>query len=165
MSLGDSWTLTPNLEYDAFLAGRVESKTRSIIGTDLTNNQTIFQGYGVRGEIMLGQKKTGGFGWEAGPFARYWHLKTSDLDHQTGAFVEPNNYRLQTGGGYDTWPRPDILAPYGLTGRAAAITVELYVLELARRYLLAAQGELGEPLRPQAAKVLDLLYANAGRTA
>lgn len=92
-----------------------------------------------------------------------WDWERFDPDVPAG--LDLVHYRLQTGGGYDTWPGPAVLAPYGLTGRPAAITVELYVLELARRYLVAAQGELGEPLRPQAAKVLDLLYANAGRTA
>lgn len=92
-----------------------------------------------------------------------WDWERFDPDVPAG--LDLLHYRLQTDGGYDTWPSPAILAPYALTGRTAAITVELYVLELTRRYLVAAQDELGEPLRPQAAKVLDLLYANAGRTA
>jgi hypothetical protein len=74
------------------------------------------------------------------------------------------HYRLQAGGGYHTWPDPAILAPLGQTGRTAALTVDLYLLELARRYLTAAQGPLGEPLRPQAAHLLDLLEAGTGRT-
>lgn len=92
-----------------------------------------------------------------------WDWERFDPDVPAG--LDLVHYRLQTGGGYDTWPDPAMLGPYGLTGRAAAITVELYIAELAHRYLRAAQGELGDPLRPQAAKVLDLLYANAGRTA
>ena len=100
--------------------------------------------------------------WHRGR-VQLWDWERFDPDVPAG--LDLLHYRLQTGGGYDAWPSPAILVPYALTGRAAAVTVELYVLELARRYLLAAQGELGEPLRPRAAKVLDLLHANAGRTA
>jgi hypothetical protein len=99
--------------------------------------------------------------WHRGR-VQLWDWERFDPDVPAG--FDLAHYRLQTGGGYDTWPDPAILAPLGLAGRTAAITVELYLLELARRYLTAAQGELGEPLRPQAAALLDLLYANAGRT-
>jgi hypothetical protein len=92
-----------------------------------------------------------------------WDWERFDPDVPAG--LDLVHYRLQTGGGYDTWPDPALLAPYGLSGRTAAITVELYLLELARRYLYAAQGELGEPLRPQAAHLLDLLDEHAGRAA
>jgi hypothetical protein len=100
--------------------------------------------------------------WHRGR-VQLWDWERYDPDVPAGLdFV---HYRLQTGGGYDTWPDPAILAPYGIRGRTAAITVELYLLELARRYLGDAQGELGEPLRPRAAGLLDLLHSNAGRTA
>jgi hypothetical protein len=105
------------------------------------------------------------------PWNMAWHRGRVQLwdwerfDPEVPAGLDLAHYRLQTGGGYDTWPDPRILASFGLTGRTAAITVELYLLELARRYLCAAQGELGEPLRPQAANLLGLLHANAGRTA
>ena len=92
------------------------------------------------------------------PWNMAWHGGRVQLwdweryDECVPAGLDLLHYRLQTGGGYDAWPDPEILAPLGLTGRAAAITVELYLLELTRRYLLAAQGPLGEPLREQAAR-------------
>ncbi len=100
--------------------------------------------------------------WHGGR-VQLWDWERFDPDVPAG--LDLLHYRLQTGGGYSAWPDAAILAPLGQEGRIAAITVELYVLELTRRYLCAAQGELGEPLRPQAAALLDLLYANAGRTA
>ncbi|GAA4485888.1 hypothetical protein GCM10023191_011150 [Actinoallomurus oryzae] len=100
--------------------------------------------------------------WHRGR-VQLWDWERYDPDVPAG--LDYAHYRLQTGGGYDTWPDPELLAPYGMRGRAAAITVELYLLELARRYLGDAQGALGEPLRPRAAKLLDLLHSNAGRTA
>jgi hypothetical protein len=57
-----------------------------------------------------------------------------------------------------------MLAPLGLSGRAARCTVELYVVELCRRYVLAAQRSGGEPLRPDAHRLLGLLDEYAGRT-
>jgi hypothetical protein len=105
------------------------------------------------------------------PWNMAWHGGRVQLwdweryDPEVPAGLDLLHYRLQTGGGYDAWPDPAILAPLAQPKRTAAITTELYVLELARRYLCAAQGDLGEPLRPQAAALLDLLYANAGRTA
>ncbi|MGH3381234.1 MAG: hypothetical protein ACRDP6_41535 [Actinoallomurus sp.] len=100
--------------------------------------------------------------WHDG-FVQLWDWERFDPDVPAG--LDLLHYRLQTGRGYGTWPDPAILAPLGQEGRSAAITAELYVLELARRYLLAAQGDLGEPLRPQAAALMDLLHANAGRPA
>lgn len=105
------------------------------------------------------------------PWNMAWHGGRVQLwdwerfDAQVPSGLDLLHYRSQTGGGYGTWPDPAILAPLDQDGRTAAVTTELYVLELTRRYLCAAQGELGEPLRPQAAALLDLLYANAGRTA
>jgi hypothetical protein len=100
--------------------------------------------------------------WHGGR-VQLWDWERFDPDVPAG--LDLLHYRLQTGDGYGTWPDPAILGPLGQEGRTAAITTELYVLELTRRYLVAAQGELGEPLRPQATALLDLLYANAGRTA
>jgi hypothetical protein len=100
--------------------------------------------------------------WHGGR-VQLWDWERYDPDVPAG--LDLLHYRLQTGGGYATWPDPAILAPLGQRGRTAAITTELYVLELTRRYLLAAQGALGGPLRVQAAGLLDLLHANAGRTA
>jgi hypothetical protein len=100
--------------------------------------------------------------WHGGR-VQLWDWERFDPDVPAG--LDLLHYRLQTGSGYGTWPDPAVLAPLRPAGRSAAITVELYLLELARRYLYAAQGALGEPLRPQAASLLDLLDANAGRTA
>jgi hypothetical protein len=100
--------------------------------------------------------------WHGGRL-QLWDWERFDPDVPAG--LDLLHYRCQTGGGYDAWPDSAILAPLGQRGRTAAVTAELYVLELTRRYLYAAQGDLGEPLRPQAAGLLDLLYANAGRTA
>ncbi len=98
--------------------------------------------------------------WHRGRL-QLWDWERFDADVPAG--LDLLHYRLQTGGGYDARPDPAILAPLGQTGREAAITVELYLLELALRYLTAAQGPQGEPLRPQAASLLDLLHSNAGR--
>ena len=100
--------------------------------------------------------------WHGGRL-QLWDWERFDPDVPAG--LDLLHYRCQTGAGYDTWPDRALLAPFGQRDRAAAVTTELYVLELTRRYLDAAQGDLGEPLRPQAARLLDLLYANAGRTA
>ncbi|WP_018653349.1 hypothetical protein [Actinomadura flavalba] len=81
------------------------------------------------------------------------------------------HYRLQeamrtaTGPAYATWPdgADAALAPLGLTGADAAATVRLYLLELCRRYLLAAQEPIGGPLRADTARLLDLLHADLRR--
>ncbi|MGI5167249.1 hypothetical protein ACQEU3_23160 [Spirillospora sp. CA-253888] len=81
------------------------------------------------------------------------------------------HYRLQEamrtapGPAYSAWPAgaPALLEPLGVTGAAAQATLRLYLLELGRRYLIAAQGPIGEPLRPQADRLLDLLHADLGR--
>ncbi|MCU1616355.1 MAG: hypothetical protein JWO98_3895 [Frankiales bacterium] len=66
---------------------------------------------------------------------------------------------------YTEWPAGAAasLAELGITGAGAEATVELYFLELCRRYELAAQGPIGAPLRPQADRLLTLLENNAGR--
>jgi hypothetical protein len=106
------------------------------------------------------------------PWNMAWHRGNVHLwdwerfDPDVPAGLDLLHYRLQTrGDGYRTWPDASALEPLRPPGRTAAITVELYVLELARRYLLAAQGPLGAPLRGPAANLLDLLDAHAGRTA
>lgn len=100
--------------------------------------------------------------WHGGQ-VQLWDWERFDPDVPVG--LDLLHYRLQSTGGYDRWPDAALVEPFGLVGRTAAITVELYLLELGRRYLTAAQSPLGDPLRPQAARLLDLLYANAGRTA
>lgn len=100
--------------------------------------------------------------WHGGR-VQLWDWERFDPDVPAG--LDLLHYRLQAGGGYGTWPDAALVTPAGPSGRTAAMTVELYLLEMSRRYLTAAQGALGEPLRPQAESLLDLLYANAGRTA
>jgi hypothetical protein len=100
--------------------------------------------------------------WHGGR-VHLWDWERYDPDVPAG--LDLLHYRLQTSGGYDAWPDRTVLEPLHRPGRTAAITVELYLLELARRYLLAAQGPLGEPLRVPAARLLDLLDTRAGRTA
>jgi hypothetical protein len=97
--------------------------------------------------------------WHGGR-VQLWDWERFDPDVPAG--LDLLHYRSQTGGGR---PDPAVLAPLGQHGRTAAITTELYVLELTRRYLGAAQGELGGPLRARAAGLLDLLHDHAGRTA
>ena len=76
------------------------------------------------------------------------------------------HYRLQeamrtaSGPPYAAWPdgAAALLEPLGLTGPAAAATVRLYLLELCRRYLLAAQEPIGGPLRADTERLLALLH-------
>ncbi|GGK95239.1 hypothetical protein Ppa06_62750 [Planomonospora parontospora subsp. parontospora] len=49
------------------------------------------------------------------------------------------------------------LEPFGVGERAARATLALYLTELYARYVIAGQGSIGEPLRPQADALLDLL--------
>lgn len=97
------------------------------------------------------------------PWNMAWHRGRVNLwdweryDPEVPVGLDLLHYRLQTTGGVRVHPDAALLRPLQAPGRTAAITVELYLLELARRYLLAAQGPLGEPLREQAARLLDLL--------
>ncbi|GLY84919.1 hypothetical protein [Actinoallomurus iriomotensis] len=139
---------------------------------DLDQGKRLADAVGRIGETYGGDEvEFGAWHGDWTPWNMAWHRGAVQLwdweryDPEVPAGLDLLHYRLQTGGGYDTWPDPAILAPLGQTGRTAAITTELYVLELTRRYLVAAQGDLGTPLRAQATTLLDLLYANAGRTA
>ncbi|NVI90339.1 hypothetical protein HUX53_24380 [Actinomadura sp. BRA 177] len=81
------------------------------------------------------------------------------------------HYRLQeamrtaSGPPYAAWPdgAAATLEPLGLTGAAADATVRLYLLELCRRYLLAAQEPIGGPLRADTERLLALLHTDLGR--
>lgn len=44
-------------------------------------DNTQHDGYGLRGEIMIGQKPSSvsDIGWEFGPFVRYWNIKDSNI--------------------------------------------------------------------------------------
>ncbi|WP_051712148.1 hypothetical protein [Spirillospora albida] len=117
------------------------------------------------------------------PWNMAWHRGVLRLwDWERFARGVPNgfdllHYRLQEalrtapGPPYATWPdgAAALLAPIGLTGAAASATVRLYLLELCRRYLLAAQEPIGGPLRADADRLLGLLHAapprpDTGRT-
>ncbi|SEG46808.1 Phosphotransferase enzyme family protein [Thermomonospora echinospora] len=75
--------------------------------------------------------------------------------------------RLSARSPYEAWPdgAPALLEPLGasVSGGAGRATVELYYLELCARYLLAAQEPIGDPLREQSRRLLDLLHDHAGR--
>lgn len=112
------------------------------------------------------------------PWNMAWHRGVLRLwDWERFALGVPNgfdllHYRLQeamrtaSGPPYATWPATAaaILEPLGPTGAAAEATVRLYLLELCRRYLLAAQEPIGGPLRADAERLLDLLYSNPPQT-
>lgn len=86
------WTFAPNIEYDQLIHGHVETRLQNIGIYDVNNNQT--DGYGLRGEFMVGQKYDH-YSWQAGPFVRYWNIQDSSIDYN--GFYEPHNTRLQTG--------------------------------------------------------------------
>lgn len=97
-----NWTFTPRGEFDLLLHGRVNTHLGVLGGTDISNKQHSGQGW--RGEFMVGQQYKS-FGWEAGPFIRYWSVRESDaalialLPNNMALFgVEPQNTRLQAGG-------------------------------------------------------------------
>lgn len=88
---------TPNIEYNHLIYGYVESRLQSIPGFQELNNYQ-HDGYGLRGELLVGRIDASGRGWQAGPFIRYWDIDDSDID-TTPAFtgLEPANTRLQLG--------------------------------------------------------------------
>lgn len=86
-------TFTPNLEFDPVIYGNVSSRLGTLPGyTNIENEQT--EGYGIRGEFLMGQTNERGNGWQFGPFVRYWKLPDSKVD---AGFIEPENTRLQVG--------------------------------------------------------------------
>ncbi|NDU74644.1 hypothetical protein GWI34_18715 [Actinomadura sp. DSM 109109] len=108
------------------------------------------------------------------PWNMAWHRGVLRLwDWERFARGVPNgfdllHYRLQeamrtaSGPPYATWPHTAAahLGPLGLDGRLAEATVRLYLLELCRRYLLAAQEPIGGPLRADTERLLTLLHTN-----
>ena len=107
--IGAKWEFThgpitfwPTAEFDPMFYGYVNSRFRNFdpASKNLENKQT--SGYGLRGEIMAGQKLDG-YSWQIGPFFRYWRVKDSNLDYNNsgnanaGYYLEPKNSRLQTG--------------------------------------------------------------------
>jgi hypothetical protein len=88
--------LSPTVEIDPLLYGHVNSRLQNFGGPELNNTQR--NGYGLRGEFMIGTLDERGNGWEAGPFIRYWHVGDSDKDFIPGGWgMEPKNTRLQYG--------------------------------------------------------------------
>jgi hypothetical protein len=73
--------------------------------------------------------------------------------------------RTASGPADATWPdaAAAALGPLGLPAGAADATVRLYLLELCRRYLLAAQEPIGGPLRADTERLLALLHTDLGR--
>ncbi|MFA1545206.1 hypothetical protein [Actinomadura chokoriensis] len=139
----------------------------------------------VFGEVVEGVGKAHGdlpfdFGaWHGDwtPWNMAWHRGVLRLwDWERFARGVPDgfdllHYRLQeamrtaSGPPYATWPdaAAAVLAPLGLPAATADATVRLYLLELCRRYLLAAQEPIGGPLRADAERLLSLLHADLGR--
>lgn len=93
----NGWVYSPLLEFDPLLAGKVNTRLGSIAGYENINT-TQHRGWGWRGEFMVGQQYKD-FGWEAGPYFRYWDIKDSNTatDSSGNVFYEPQNTRLQAG--------------------------------------------------------------------
>jgi hypothetical protein len=96
-----SWTIRKNLEADALLYGNVSSRLGTIPGFgNVENDQDPFSGWGARGELMLGKVNAQGYGYEFGPFFRYWWVDDSNTEFDGvsgGTYLEPENTRLQIG--------------------------------------------------------------------
>ena len=96
-SLFGTCTVSSNLEFDPLLAGRVNSRLTNGGGPNVVNDQKLFSGYGVRGEIMIGipmEAQT----IEFGPFFRYWDIGDSEIEViPPFAYWEPSNTRSQYG--------------------------------------------------------------------
>ncbi|MES2985446.1 MAG: hypothetical protein V4735_09695 [Pseudomonadota bacterium] len=94
-ALGLEWA--PNLEYDHLLYGHVQSRLQNLPPRHALNNDQ-YDGYGLRGELMVGKTDSSGFGWQAGPYFRYWDMQDSEWDQTptTGGY-EPANTRIQVG--------------------------------------------------------------------
>lgn len=98
-----NWIMAPTFEFDELLYGWVNSRLKNGgFGDDnVMNHQKAGGGFGMRGDFMVG-KMYDKFGWQAGPFVRYWSIKASDIQVKNvgGGLTpleEPKNTRLQTG--------------------------------------------------------------------
>ncbi|MDE3059469.1 MAG: hypothetical protein KGJ06_00475 [Pseudomonadota bacterium] len=103
-----NWIFSPNLEGDMLFYGQVNTHFQpidpSLAPSDQEPNITNQQhtGWGLRGEFMSGQQYKS-FGWEAGPFVRYWHISDSNCKVTANStasgtcLLEPENTRLQAG--------------------------------------------------------------------
>ena len=91
----------PSMEYDHLIYGRVESRLQNVPGYDQATNYQK-SGYGLRAEFLASKIDSRGYGWEFGPFVRYWHFNNSDIDTTAptpsgNLWMEPDNNRLQVG--------------------------------------------------------------------
>lgn len=106
LPIGASWQFThgdfvytPLIEFDPLLLGKVNSRLKNGGTGDENITNTQRSGFGARGEFMVGQQGKE-YGWEAGPFVRYWSVKDSNLafDSFDSTYLqEPKNTRLQMG--------------------------------------------------------------------
>lgn len=75
-------TISPTFEYDQLLWGKMNA--RALPGEPKENIRQEF-GYGLRGELMFSQGTgVGGYGWQFGPFIRYWKVNQSKNEYTTG---------------------------------------------------------------------------------
>lgn len=93
----DGWTFSPTVELGPLLYGWVESH----LDPTVSNYQK--KGFETRADFMVGQQYKY-FGWEAGPFVRYWHMQDSHCTRPDDVVLppgecleEPKNTRLQSG--------------------------------------------------------------------
>lgn len=94
----DGITFAPNLEIDPVLWGNVESRLGTFDGLkDLENRQ--YRGIGIRSEFLVGQMSERGFGWQFGPFVRFWYFGDSStvVDPADTPWILPENTLLQAG--------------------------------------------------------------------
>ncbi|MFM9890022.1 MAG: hypothetical protein ACKVOE_05160 [Rickettsiales bacterium] len=96
------YSIQSSFEVDPLLWGYVESRFQNLGAPQASNHQT--SGYGLRGEVLLGNVDTYGTGWQFGPFVRYWDIddsKTAECDGPVAGpgfcVLEPANTRLQAG--------------------------------------------------------------------
>lgn len=99
------WNYRPTFEFDPLIYGRVSSHLRAIGAEAFNPANEQHSGFGLRGEFMVGQHyKEKGFGWEAGPFVRYWRINGSNCVASVSSpgicWLEPENTRLQMGAAF-----------------------------------------------------------------
>jgi len=109
--LADRWTIGLNLEYDIFLDGEQTSHFED--GPAGSNYDTAVneqdEGYGLRGSLRLVREGTR-MDFVIEPFARYWHIKDSEITFLTSGGqhievspgyylvgIEPNNRTWEFG--------------------------------------------------------------------
>lgn len=99
----DDWIYKPSLEYDQLLFGRVNSRRTSVVDPAFptlynTWETQTYRGYGLRTEVTVGQQYSN-YGWDAGPFVRYWNIQDSKPTTDAGGntYIEPHSSRIQAG--------------------------------------------------------------------